>query len=120
LARPSQRCHEHFQTRTFLIITSGVVGLALHCLALSFDPGFSPLNPTVFDLFEDGSKYSGKPLVTVGTIPFGVKSDAILQQFLVSIGSWLRSSAQIVVHLYVSSAGESPAGVWVRVSPERR
>jgi hypothetical protein len=73
-------------------------------LALCFDPGFSPilspLNPTVFDLLDDGSKYYGKPLVTVGTIPFGVNSDAILQQFVVSIGSWLRSSAQIVVHLY--------------------
>jgi hypothetical protein len=73
-------------------------------LALCFDAGFSPilscLNPTVFDLLDDGSKYDGKPLVTVGTIPFGVNSDAILQQFLVSIGSWLDSSAQIVVHLY--------------------
>jgi hypothetical protein len=73
-------------------------------LVLCFDPGFSsilfPLNPTVFDLLDGGSKYYGKPLVTVGRIPFGVNSDTILQQFLVSIGSWPGLSAQIVVHLY--------------------
>jgi hypothetical protein len=29
----------------------------------------SPLNPTVFDLLDDGSKYYGKPLVTLGRSP---------------------------------------------------
>jgi hypothetical protein len=54
----------------------------------------------VTDIQKNGTRYYGKPLLTVGCVPFGVDTQTILSQFQVSIGSWLRSSAQIVVHLY--------------------
>ena len=56
--------------------------------------------PSFVDLQNDGSQFYGVPLITIGAIPFGVNTPAILRQFEVSIGSWLRASAQIVVHLY--------------------
>lgn len=46
------------------------------------------------------NKYYGKPLVTIGVIPFGVTTSTIFNQFQVSIGSWLRGTAQVVVYIY--------------------
>jgi hypothetical protein len=62
----------------------------------------------VTDLQDDGSAFYGKPLITVGTIPFGVTTDLILTQFQVSIGSWLRCTAQLIVHLYDVVGGMGP------------
>lgn len=54
------------------------------------------------------NKFYGKPLVTIGVIPFGVITNTILNQFQVSIGSWLRGTAQVVVYVYdiVSGMGD--------------
>ncbi|OHT17399.1 hypothetical protein TRFO_12351 [Tritrichomonas foetus] len=49
---------------------------------------------------QNTSKYYGKPLITIGVIPFDVNTQTILQQFQVSIGSWLRGTAQVVVYVY--------------------
>jgi hypothetical protein len=85
--------------------------MALHCVALSLAPSrfraVAP-SPRAVDLLDDGSRYYGKPLVTVGAIPFGVVTDLVLTQFQVSIGSWLRSTSQLVVHLYDVVGGTGP------------
>jgi hypothetical protein len=49
---------------------------------------------------DDGSTIYGKPLITIGVLPFGVNTQLILNQFRVSMASWLRCSAQTVVHCY--------------------
>jgi hypothetical protein len=89
---------------------SAVVGLSVHmlCLSLSSQLPLTVPTPQLFDLLDDGSPYYGKPLVTVGAIPFGVTTQAVLTQFQVSIGSWLRSTAQLVVHLYDVVGGMGP------------
>jgi hypothetical protein len=88
---------------------SCVSGFALHIAALHFRfPVSSSSPPDVIDLLDDGSPHYGRPLVTVGAIPFGVTTPGILRQFEVSIASWIRSSAQIVVHLYDVVGGMGP------------
>jgi hypothetical protein len=107
--RPPQSFFRIFQSYPFFLTLNVVVALALHSLALLRFPTTSHFPaPLATDLLNDGSVYYGKPLVTVGTIPFGVKNEYILNQFLVSIGSWLRASAQIIVHIYDVIDGMGP------------
>jgi hypothetical protein len=100
---PRDRRRSLFPNRVVpLFAISSALALSIHCFALSSSAILpSPItHPSITDLLDDHSKYYGKPLVTVGAIPFDVSTDLILNQFEVSIGSWLRASAQIVVHLY--------------------
>jgi hypothetical protein len=95
-----------------------LVHWAALCLP-SYFPSSLPC-PDSTDLLDDGSRYYGRPLITVGALPFGVTTPLIVNQFEVSIGSWLRASAQIAVHLYdgVDGMGALAPGVVDRLQAE--
>ena len=84
------------------------VGFAVLVLAMGYTlttsfalVGFStPGSVRLTDLQRDSTPFYGRPLITIGAIPFDVNTPVILRQFEVSIGSWLRCTAQVVVHLY--------------------
>jgi hypothetical protein len=104
---PQDRRRSFLDSHTALAFAfSLAIAFALHCFALSsIGLPRSSIPPPVLN---DGSPYYGKPLITVGAIPFGVGTDTIVNQFQVSIGSWLRASAQVVVHLYDIVGGMGP------------
>lgn len=52
------------------------------------------------DIAAINNPFYGKPMMTIGVIPFDVNSMVIYNQFLVSIGSWLRCTQQVVVYVY--------------------
>jgi hypothetical protein len=101
-------------TRDSVIIfaLSAITGLAIHAFCLYLYGGsllLAALDPPIpTDIQDDGSIYYGRPLVTVGVLPFSVSTREILNQFEVSIGSWLRASAQIIVHMYDVVGGMGP------------
>jgi hypothetical protein len=100
---PRNRQRHFLLRRTALTFAfSAALTFSLHCFALSLSPLFAILlpSPVITDLLNDGSKYYGRPMVTVGAIAFGVSSDFVVSELSTTIGSWLRSSAQVVVHLY--------------------
>lgn len=89
----------------YAFVISAAVAFLIHIGLILTSPicSTSSLSVPAFrqiDLQDDGSKYYGKPLITIGAIPFDVNTQGILNQFEVSIASWLRCTAQVVVHLY--------------------
>lgn len=56
----------------------------------------------------DNNSFYGKPLVTIGVIPFGVTTELILKQFQVSLGTWLRGTSQIQIYAYDVVGGMGP------------
>lgn len=86
-------------------LTAFIITLIFFGKCLSFNNDYNLISNNHIINFHDvqnksDDKFYGKPLITIGVIPFDVNTNTILNQFQVSIGSWLRGTAQIVVYVY--------------------